>query len=212
LSRGAGIRLSELSRTSGVAIATIKYYLREGLLPAGDAVAPNRAEYAEQHVRRLRLVRVLREVGGLPVDAIRDVVQAIEDPHLSLHAVLGVAHRAISPVSPPTDEAALAEIDGFLDELGWVVSPEAPGRMELAQALTALRALGRDVETTAFLPYAEAAERIAARELASLPTGAPTDELVEQVVVGTVVHGAALAALRRLAQEHHSARQRKSGT
>jgi DNA-binding transcriptional MerR regulator len=203
--KGIAIRLSELSARSGVTVATIKYYLREGLLPAGEATAPNRAEYTEEHVRRLALVRALREVGALSVEGIRGVVQAIEDPERSLHEVLGVAHRAIAPTGPAADPSALAEIDALLRQLDWEVSPDAPGRHQLARALVSLRELGRDVDATAFLPYARAAEAVAVDEVASLSSDAPTEQLVEQLVVGTVVYGAGLAALRRLAQEHHSA-------
>lgn len=33
------MRLSELSTTTGVSVASLKYYLREGLLPPGDVVS-----------------------------------------------------------------------------------------------------------------------------------------------------------------------------
>ncbi|MFI8354714.1 MerR family transcriptional regulator [Streptomyces cyaneofuscatus] len=51
------MRLAELSERSGVPTATVKYYLREGLLPAGRRVSATQAEYDEGHLRRLRLVR-----------------------------------------------------------------------------------------------------------------------------------------------------------
>jgi DNA-binding transcriptional MerR regulator len=192
-----------------VSVATIKYYLREGLLPAGARRTRKLAEYTDRHLHRLRLIRVLREVGGLSIDTIRDVVLAIDDPDLPLHSVLGVAHRALSP-APPGDEGRpeLDDVGDLLDHLGWEVSPEAPARRELARALAGLRALRRDVDATTFLPYAEAAEALAADEVASLSAGGPRDLIVEQVVVGSVVYGTALAALRRLAQEHQSGQHR----
>lgn len=201
------IRISELSRTTGVSVATIKYYLREGLLPPGETTAPNQADYSDVHVHRLRLVRVLREVGDLGIDAIRDVVGAIDDPALSRHEVLGLAHRAISPTAPRNELPELTEVDKLLHQLGWDVSPSAPDRYDLAQALASLRGLGRDVDATTFAPYAEAVGPLAAQEVDSLPTDALPTEAVEAAVVGTVVYGAALVALRRLAQEHHSARR-----
>lgn len=45
------MRLSELSKQSGVTTATIKYYLREGLLPPGERVTATQAEYDESHLR-----------------------------------------------------------------------------------------------------------------------------------------------------------------
>ncbi|MFD0479411.1 MerR family transcriptional regulator [Nonomuraea thailandensis] len=60
------MRISELSARSGVAIPTIKYYLREGMLHQGEQTAATRAEYDETHLRRLRLIRALLDVGGSP--------------------------------------------------------------------------------------------------------------------------------------------------
>jgi hypothetical protein len=57
------MRLSELSERSGVSIATIKYYLREGLLAPGRRVSATTADYDESHLRRLRLVRALIQSG-----------------------------------------------------------------------------------------------------------------------------------------------------
>jgi DNA-binding transcriptional MerR regulator len=206
---GRPIRISQLAAASGVSVATIKYYLREGLLPPGRATAPNQATYDEAHLRRLRLVRVLREVGGVGIDAIGQVVAAIDDPQRSLHEVLGAAHRAISPGAgegaPPPDPGALAEVDDLVARLGWQVAPDAAALAELARALSLLRGLGLEIGAEAFEPYARAVDPIAAAEVAGVPRDAPRDEAVEYLVVGTVVFGAVMAALRRLAQEHHSA-------
>jgi hypothetical protein len=45
------MRISELSKASGVSIPTIKFYLREGLLPQGRLVAANQANYEEDRHR-----------------------------------------------------------------------------------------------------------------------------------------------------------------
>jgi DNA-binding transcriptional MerR regulator len=204
------VRISELSRVSGVPLATIKYYLREGLLQPGTPTAPNQADYGDDHLHRLRLVRALMEVGGLGVTAVRAVLDAIADDRLPMRSVVGLAHRALGPTpdSGPVPEdvvRARVEVDRFLDDLGWQVSAEAPARRALADALVALWRLGRDVGAEVFQPYAAVADELAAFELATVPTGAPRAETVERVVVGTVVFEAALAALRRLAQANHAA-------
>jgi DNA-binding transcriptional MerR regulator len=204
------VRISELSRASGVPLPTIKYYLREGLLPPGNPTAPNQADYGHAHLHRLRLVRALMEVGGLGVAAVRAVLDAIADERLPTGAVVAVAHRALGPppdAGPVGEDVARAraEVDRFLTELGWRVSPDAPARRALADALAALWRLGRDVGAEVFRPYAEVADELAASELATVPSAGPRAETVEQVVVGTVVFEAALAALRRLAQAHRAA-------
>jgi DNA-binding transcriptional MerR regulator len=203
------MRISELSRRSGVPVATLKFYIREGVLPAGVATAPNQAEYGEEHVRRLRLARVLREVGRLSVDQIRAVVAAIDDERLPMHELFGVVTRALGPSAddPLPDDVAAAtdDVDAFLRDLGWTVGAGAPARRSLAEALAALRRLGRDVGPEVFVPYAKAADAIARSEMDQGPPAGSRAEAVEWVVVGTVVFETALTALRRLAEEHHSA-------
>lgn len=205
------MRISELSRATGVSVPAIKFYLREAILPPGRRTAANQAEYDESHVHRLRLIRALVEVGGLPLATVRDVLRAVEDPGVPMHEALGIAHRALAPHLGDRDDAAVGQarvdVDAFMERLGWEVSPDAPGRDELAVALATLRRLGwPNADTRLFEHYARAADRLAAREVErTTPPGATRAEMMERVVVGTVVFDAVLSALRRLAQEHRSA-------
>jgi DNA-binding transcriptional MerR regulator len=206
-----GMRVGELSRVSNESVSTIKYYLREGLLHRGEQSAPNQAAYDESHVRRLRLIRVLTDVGGLAVADVREVLDAISDETLSLHELLGVAHHALGPAraAPGDDvERAREEVDRFVESLGWDVTPDAPARSGLAEALAALRRSGLDLGTAVFERYAKTADRLAAWEIGFIPES-PRRTAVEAALVGTVVFEAALVALRRLALEHHSARRFK---
>ena len=187
------MRISELSRASGMPVATVKYYLREGLLPAGRPIAPNQAEYGDTHVRRLRLIRTLREVGGLEIERIRRVITAIEDEGLSRHDLFGVAQRALESArtaAEMTRRQARTEVDLFVAGLGRHVRPDAAARQELADALAGLRRLGRDYGTEVFGPYAEAADRMAAWEVRAIPTSEPPSVAVERMVVGSIVFGA----------------------
>ena len=210
------MRISELSAQAGVSIPTIKFYLREGLLPPGKRLAANQAEYDDHHAQRLRLIRALVEVGDLPLATVRDVLDAVDDSSLPLHRALGVAHRALAPdlgdEEEPLVAVALPEVDAFLDELGWDVSADAPGRVELAVALATLRHLGwPDAGTQLFTRYAKSADGLAAYEVArTTPRDAPRSEVVERAVIGTVVFDAVFSSLRRLAQERHSAMRLRS--
>jgi DNA-binding transcriptional MerR regulator len=204
------VKIAELSRSSGVSVATIKYYLREGLLPPGRTTAPNQADYSQTHLHRLRLIRTLVDVGRLSISSVRAVIAAIDEQKLSLHDTLGVAHDALPPLRPETIpdgdlELALTEVNQYIDRLGWTGSDTSPARYALAQALVSLRRLGRDCGPDVFDTYARHANQLATREIASLPADAEHDRIVEEAVVGTVVFEAALTALRRLAEAHHSA-------
>ena len=97
--------MAELSRRSGVPVATIKYYLREGLLPPGEATSATRADYGEHHLHRLRLIRALLEVGEVPLAGIGRILAAVDDESVSLHEVLGAVQYALGPhLAPPAGD------------------------------------------------------------------------------------------------------------
>jgi DNA-binding transcriptional MerR regulator len=207
------MRISELSTRSGVPLPTLKFYLREGLLPPGDPRGVNQADYGDDHLRRLRLIRALTDVGGLRLRDVRSVLAAIGDERLPVHDLLGVTQAALGRAhggdgdARVSDPAVADTIARLLATLGWEVGAEAPARRSLAEALVTLRGLGWDVTEDDLARYARAVDPIAAEEVATVPDHGTRGEIVEHVVVGTVLFEAILDALRLLAQEHHSARR-----
>jgi len=203
------MRISELSAASGVSLPTLKFYLREGLLQPGEALARNQALYGESHLRRLRLIRALTEVGNLSLREVKAVLDATDDPSLPVHELLGVAQYALEPASPSAvDPVAAATVEAAIDTLGWHVSDDAPARRSIAHAVEILRSLGWTIEPEVLVRYAKAVDRLAEREVAISDDAADRERLVERMVVGSVVFEAILTAFRRLAQEHHSAARR----
>ena len=199
------MRMSELAERSGLPVATIKFYLREGLLPPGESTAATRAVYDESHLRRLRLVRALTEVARLRLDAVRSVLAAVDDDTLSWHEAVGSAHSRLAPdvgaPGPAGDRVA-----ALLDRHGWVVSRDSPHARVLAQALAALEGLDHPASDELLDVYADAATRIAEHEVASVDEDHVA--ATEQVVVGTLLLEPVLLAIRRIAQENVSQRTR----
>ncbi len=199
------MQISELARRAGVPLATVKYYLREGLVPPGELTGATRARYDEEHLERLRLVRALLGPGGLSVARARAVLAAVDAPDTSVHAALGAAHRALPGVGSqgPTD---LGQAHDLLRRHGWRVADDSPALVALAAALEALRAAGAAPTDELLDRYAEAAGRIGEQDVAAVPTGSVA-EAVRFVVVNTVLLEPVLLALRRLAQEDASRRR-----
>ena len=198
--------MSELAARSGLPVPTIKYYLRERLLPPGEAVGATRARYDDSHVRRLRLVRALTDVAGLRIEDARRVIEAIEDPDRPLHDVLGSAHtRLPSTVAPGQGEAQHDRVDALLDRHGWVLDDDSPHRESLAGALAALEELGRSPVDALLDVYAESAEAVARIDLATLDWST-RENATEHVVIGTLLLEPVLLTLRRIAQENVSRR------
>ncbi|AZS70908.1 MerR family transcriptional regulator [Streptomyces lydicus] len=203
------MRIGELSRETGVAIPTIKYYVREGLMPAGRLTSPNQASYDDGHVRRLRLIRGLIDVGGLTVSAVREVLAAVDSPEESVHEVLGAAQHAITPrpaTTPEGMEQARRTVAELIRRRGWRVGMDHPAFEKAAVALATFRGVGHGEFEEVLDDYAEACERVAAADLAWAGRNAEVDGLVESVVVGTVLGDAVLTAMRRLAHVEASTR------
>jgi DNA-binding transcriptional MerR regulator len=197
------MKMAELSKASGIPVATIKFYLRERLLPAGERTGPNQSRYGEEHLRRLRLIRGLLEVGRLSVAEARGVIDAV-DSDLPLAHSFGVAQRAVSAKIDPgdIDPAALAGIDRLTE--GWQVSGENPGRLAAARVLETFAALGQRDEGSWLSRYAAAALLVAEADLDQVEARGSREAMAETVVIGTVLGDALFSGLRRAAQEHIS--------
>ena len=200
--------MSELASSSGLPVATVKFYLREGLLPAGEATGATRATYDESHVRRLRLIRALTDVAGLRLEAVRAVLAAVDDESVSFHVAMGSVHHRLSgkpASSAEASPAALAQVDALVARRGWQLHEPNPHRLGLARALDALASLDHAADDDLLDDYAEAAQLVAERDVAAVGR----DDRVagaEHAVVGTLLLEPVLVLLRRMAQEAASAR------
>ena len=203
------MRISELSQRSGVPIATIKYYLREGLLPPGASTAPNQAQYDEQHLAHLNLIRALREGAGLSISTLGRVFEAMwshqtrERPRY-----LALAVAALSPPLEVADEEAADyeqardEVSGLLDELGWDLDGDSPGRDDLVRAIVVLHRYFPEAisDPTQLLPYARSMRALADREIPeTYETDVDPAAALRYAVLGTALFEPVILAFRKLA-------------
>jgi DNA-binding transcriptional MerR regulator len=205
--------VSELADRAEMPVATVKYYLREGLLPPGDVTGPRRAEYDESHVRRLRVLRALREVGGAPVSALQVIVDAIEDASRPAHEVLCEMSDALSPPLPeddfPSDPELVRAVDATIDAIGWTaVRPDASARRRLTEVVQLGGAELLTVNPEILGYYAHLADQLCRTELALVDQTKDRQGTLEDMVVGEAVFGQILALFRRLGHEHYDALRR----
>ncbi|WP_434447966.1 MerR family transcriptional regulator [Lentzea sp. E54] len=209
------MRVGELSKRSGVPVATIKYYLREGLLPAGVLTSPNQAHYDDEHLRRLRLVRALVDVGGLSIASVREVLAAIDTRDESLHNKLGAVQEAISqPGAAELDPLAIEDVRAFLERQGeeeCVDVTESNVIHMLASALSAARSVGHDDFRDLLDSYLEGLKIIAEADLEYIARQSSRDDVIEAMVVGTLIGDTVLKAVRRLAHAQVSRRMNGGG-
>jgi DNA-binding transcriptional MerR regulator len=205
------MRIGELSAKTGVPVPTIKYYVREGLLSGGERISHNQVSYDEEHVRRLRLVRAMVETGSLPIVKVREVLAEVDDPKRDLDRRLGVVSRALSQTRQPLGEPEpelLREALAVAERRGWAaISPMNFHVRALAEVLERLRMLGMESVIERIDDYARAAQSVAETDIELLAGVPEPDEVLETMIVGTVLGDALFTALRRIAQVEFSWRQ-----
>lgn len=201
--------MAELSARSGVPIPTIRYYMREGLVEPGELTSPNQASYEDSHVRALKLVRTLVEVGGLSIARVRAVLEFIRSKDARVFPTLGGVQYALTQerdvVRDDVYEAAEAQVEQLIAERRWEIRPHNPARTSLADAIATLTRLGHDDVIDKLGAYADAAHQLAQREVPDLFERDSVESLAEGVIAYDILGDAMLSALRRLAQENETA-------
>jgi DNA-binding transcriptional MerR regulator len=214
------LKISELAEEAGVPVATVRHYLREGLLPEGEKTSRNMAYYEPELVERIRLIKQLQEERFMPLRVIGELLRregpdperlraavAVEDRLLALAraeegervgaAELSRRHRV--PVEA-IDRLASLGVLGPEDERGY--SP-ADGR--IVAAISRFRAAGYD-ESVGFTVHDAASFLGPLEELASREVGMLEDKLLGRFESDRAIAmiEAGLEPLRELIAAMHS--------
>ena len=221
MSRDGLLKMSELAERSEVSPATIKHYLREGLLGEGDEIvrtSRNMAWYPPEFVDRLRLIKRLQEQRFMPLAAIRRVL-AEEDPQ-RLERLVELEDRIIERAvrARETDRITRGEVDrrfgvpavvlDRLEEIG-VLTPTSRGYdaddVQIIAAISRFREGGYD-EQLGFTVYDTLRYREALGPLVEEEVRVLLDRLAGEVDVERAVQIIASGAepLRELIGAMHS--------
>ena len=85
------LKMSQLAERSGVSAATIKHYLREGLLGGRDDIvrtSRNMAYYPPDFVERIRLIKRMQEERFMPLRLIREALAEADRPRTKRREIL----------------------------------------------------------------------------------------------------------------------------
>jgi DNA-binding transcriptional MerR regulator len=201
------LKISELAERSGVSAGTIKHYLREGLLEAGDEVvrtSRNMAWYPPEYVERIRLIKRLQEERFMPLRLIRELLAS--DPERAARMIEledRIIERAIAASEATrVSRARVRETYGVpdnvlrrLEELG-ILTPNArgydPEDVRIIESMSRFRAGGYE-ESIGFtvydtLRYRDALEPLVEEEvtvlLGRLAENVDVDRAVEIIASG----------------------------
>lgn len=157
------LRMGELAEASGVSAATIKHYLREGLLPEPVKTSRNMAYYPPEFVDRIRLIKQLQEERFMPLKVIREVLDADPDRARAMVDLEDrILERALEGERTRTSAAEVrerydvpAEVLDRLEEIE-VLSPNSrgytPSDVRIIEAISRFRAGGYE-EAIGFTVY-----------------------------------------------------------
>ncbi len=211
------MQLNELSARSGVSAASIKYYLREGLLRPGEAVTATRARYSAGHLRRLELIQALRQIVGLGIEQIRTIV-ALADGGAPRLEVLATVQRVVLRLEPhggssrdagdggnSRDKGARPG-DAVVHMRGWP-DEDSDAREALDAQLAIMEGLGIPLSAEILDAYSGAMDTIAGLDLQLTAAAADLDQAILTAAVGMHMHSQLLLKLLALAQASHAIRR-----
>lgn len=203
------MRISELSKQSDTSISTIKFYIREGLLPPGQATARNQAIYGERHVERLDLIQRLKDYADLSIETIGAVLNAAgakSDDYEAMGAGLDATSRpsddlteklTVQVGATPGQEmvAALAK------SRGWSLSPDDSSLDDIALALDRiLEGWPFDLPENVLENYTDLALEMASLEIPDdWHEGLDEDGVLKFALLGTFLFEPLILAIRRSA-------------
>lgn len=126
------MRIGELARATGTKAETIRYYEREGILPAADRTDNNYRDYSADHLAALMFVRRAREL-GFSMAQVRQLLalsdhddKPCEDVDRLVDQQLGEVERKIADLSLLRDE---------LKEMGRSCKGERIGECRIVESL-----------------------------------------------------------------------------
>jgi len=139
------LKIAELAERSGVSIATLKHYLREGLIEPTKKTGRTMSWYHPRTVARVKTIKELQQRQFLPLDLIKRTLDSPPDELTAATAIAGVLakHRGTRSLT----RAELVERGVEARELDWLAGarlavPTGPEQDYSGDDLALLQTLG----------------------------------------------------------------------
>ncbi len=209
------VKMSKLARMSGVPAATIKHYVKEGLLPEPQRTSRNMAYYPVSVVPRIRAIKELQSTRYLPLKVIKEVLDEAAATGITLgQAVEAVLRRQAGDEFRTREQLLEAGVpEGqleFFESVALVEQVERDGEkgftgddLSLLRVLGSARRAGITPEMlpyTILQPYMNAVRDLAELELDLFEKGVVPhagDELQHLVLVASELSERLVVVLRR---------------
>ena len=189
------LRMKQLAEASGVSAATIKHYLREGLLPEPVKTSRNMAYYPPEFVERIKLIKQLQEERFMPLRHIKSVLDS--DPERA-RALVELEDRILERALSGQDAKGLSSREA---SRRYDLPPEALDRLEKLGVLTPLRRNGSKRYGPADVQIIEAVGRMRASGYSEALGFTVYDTLIYKRHLEQLVHEEVEVMMERVAGE-----------
>lgn len=114
------MKLRDLVKKTGVSRETIQFYLRENVLPKPRKRGKGQAEYGEQYIELLELIKDLQEKHFLPLAVIKKILKRMKKVSPSEEHYFRMQSEFFSPVGYLLSQREVKGVEPFLEltELG----------------------------------------------------------------------------------------------
>lgn len=141
------MKIAELEELTGVPIGTLKYYIREGLLPKGELSFSNQAQYNQFHIDRVKHIKLLQDIGGLSISKIKEIIKHLDsevpDRQSAFQQLMLKLrnHKYSEDNIPDNIQNELDKIKKILDDNSWNYYPNDPVLLDIAVYVTKIKEL-----------------------------------------------------------------------
>ncbi|WP_375170895.1 Cd(II)/Pb(II)-responsive transcriptional regulator [Marinobacter sp.] len=108
------MKIGDISKRVGIAVETVRYYEKIGLLPEPDRDASGYRAYRQHHLDRLQFIKRCRSL-DMAQDEIRELIRLTEQPDADCREVDALLARHLSHVRERLQE--LASLEQSLERL-----------------------------------------------------------------------------------------------
>ena len=136
------MRIGHLAGKAGVAVDTVRYYERQGLLPPPMRRPSGYRDYGNDELQQLRFVRRCKAL-GFTLDETRELLRLNSDPKTDRAEVRALTERRLADV-----DAKLLELQALRDSLA-ELAKSCSGRGSLESCPIIHRVLGTTAEASA---------------------------------------------------------------
>ena len=104
------MRIGELAKATATKAETIRYYEREGILPAADRTDSNYRDYSDEHLATLTFVRRAREL-GFSMSRVRELLAFSDNDDKSCRDVDQLVRQQLEEVDRKIENLSALKVE-----------------------------------------------------------------------------------------------------